>query len=114
MIEQFPLWVLIIDYFLGLIMWLMIIRFFISLFFSQNPEFKLIKPIYRITDFIIEMFQKIIPSFLPVPLISIYLSWIFFMIRFYILPIVNGIDAIGYMSFPFERLIYNFTVNIFI
>ena len=113
MILQFPLWVLILDYILGFIMWLLIIRFILNILFTNDTNIKLIKKFFNLTNYIISNFQKIIPSFIPDPLIPIFLSWIFFMIRFYFMPIVKGFDAIGHLSFPFERFIYNNTYEIF-
>ncbi len=114
MIFQFPLWVIILDYILGFIMWLLIIRFSLNILFTNESNINFIKFFYNLTDNVIKAFQKIIPSFIPTPLISLYLSWIFFMARFYFLPIVKGIDAIGHLSFPFERFIYNHTYEVFI
>ena len=102
--EQFPIWVLFIDYFLGLIMWFLIVGFFLNLLFMEETKVKIIKFYFNLINKLILVLNKIIPSFLPKPVISIYLAWIIFTSRFYILPIVNGFDAMGYLSFPFERL----------
>ena len=102
--NQFPSWVLFIDYFLGFMMWFLIIGFCLNLFFTQETKAKAIKFYFNFIDKLILLLNKIIPSFIPKPLVTIYLPWLIFTARFYILPIVNGFDAIGYLSFPFERL----------
>ena len=114
MLFQFPSWLLIIDYIFGFIMWLLIIRFSLNILFTNDSNIKFIKQFFDLTNYIISVFKKIIPSFIPVPLISIYLAWLFFMVRFYFLPVFKGFDAIGYLSFPFERLMYKHTYEVFI
>ena len=78
MLFQFPLWLLIIDYIFGFIMWLLIIRFSLNILFTNDSNIKFIKQFFDLTNYIISVFKKIIPSFIPVPLISIYLAWLFF------------------------------------
>ena len=102
--NQFPSWILFIDYFLGLIMWFLIMGFCLNLLFTEETKLKLIKFYFSVINKLVFLLNKIIPSFIPKPVVSIYLAWLIFTARFYILPIVNGFDAIGYLSFPFERL----------
>ena len=105
---EFPFWLFIIDYCLGFVMWLMILRFSLNLLFQDDTNVRLIKLFFLLTNKIIKFFSKLIPSILPNQLISIYLSWLLFMIRFYFLPLTKGFEAIGYLSFPFE----NFMIDI--
>ena len=102
--NQYPSWVLFIDYFLGFIMWLLIVGFCLNLLFTEETKVKVIKYYFSFINKLELLLNKIIPSFIPKPIVSIYLAWVIFTARFYILPVINGFDAIGYLSFPFERL----------
>ena len=106
MLEQFPFWILLLDYIFGIIMWVLIFGFILSLLFEEQSKIKIISFYFNFINAIIKYFIKVTPLFLPKPLISIYLAWLLFMTRFYLLPLVNGFDAIGYLSFPLENLIY--------
>ena len=106
MFEQFSNWIFLLDYALGIIMWLLIFGFLLNLFFVDQTKIKLISFYFECINKTIKYSEKIIPFFLPKPLVSIYLAWLFFMTRFYLLPLFNGFDAIGYLSFPLENLIY--------
>ena len=37
---DYPLWFLLIDYGLGILMWLLLLKFILSLFFSENSKSK--------------------------------------------------------------------------
>ena len=112
-LEQFPFWILLLDYFFGLIMWLFILAFILNLFFDSESKFRFIKTFFNLINMFVKLSNRIIPPFLPKPIMPIYLAWICFMLRFYILPMVNGFDSIGYLSFPFENLVIKYT-NLYI
>ena len=109
MLEPFPFWIFLLDYAFGIIMWFLIFGFILSLFFIEQTKIKLISYYFNFINSITKYFDKITPFFLPKQLISIYLAWLFFMTRFYLLPLFNGFDAIGYLSFPLENLIYKYS-----
>ena len=94
------------DYFISFLMWLLIFRFLLNIFFSNETQIKLIKLLFDFTNKFINLFNKIIPSFLPYQLIPIYLAWILFMIRFYFLPLTLDYNAVGYFSLILEKDIY--------
>ncbi len=106
MLEQFPNWIFLLDYIFGIMMWLLLFGFLLNLFFIEQTKIKLIRFYFECIKKVIKYSEKITPLFLPKPLISIYLAWLLFMTRFYLLPLFNGFDAIGYLSFPLENLIY--------
>lgn len=100
---DFPLWFLLIDYCLGILMWLLLLKFILTLFFSESTKSKIILRIYNFANLIIDKFYKFTPKFLPNPIIPLYFCWILFLIRFYILPIFSGVEYIGYYSFSIEN-----------
>jgi hypothetical protein len=80
-----PLWVIVLDYLLGLVMWTLIMRFFVK---ATNP--------------ILAVFRPITPGFLIEPLVPLFVAWFFFMIRFYLMPWLLGYSVMGMLSFPLE------------
>jgi hypothetical protein len=102
MIEGFPIWVIIIDYLLGVVMWTLIGRFAMGIFLSEDSSFFFMKFFVRSTSPVIKIFKPVTPSFLIPPLIPIYVAWFFFMVRFYVMPWLLGYSVMGMLSFPLE------------
>ena len=100
--EAFPLWVIVIDYVLGAIMWTLIGRFGMSIFLPENSNFFFSRFFVRITNPLIKLFAPITPEFLLVPLVPLYVAWFFFMVRFYLMPWLLGYSVMGMLSFPLE------------
>jgi hypothetical protein len=102
MVEGFPIWVVIIDYLLGVVMWTLIGRFAMGIFLPEDSSFFFMKFFVRSTNPVIKLFKFITPSFLVQPLIPIYVAWFFFMVRFYVMPWLLGYSVMGMLSFPLE------------
>ncbi len=113
-LNEIPILYLFTDYVLSFFMWLLIFRFFLNIFFSNQTETKIIKILFNFSNKFIIIFDKIVPSFLPNQLVPIYLGWIFFMVRFYFLPLTIDYNAVGYYSLILEKNIYKmFSTNLF-
>ncbi len=112
MTEAFPIWVIVIDYALGTVMWTLIGRAGMSIFLPENSSFFFMRFFVRVTDPLINAFRFITPGFLIRPLVPLFVAWFFFMFRFYAMPWLLGYDVMGMLSFPLEgdiaRAIYNF------
>ncbi len=102
MVEGFPIWVIIFDYLMGVIMWTLIGRFAMRLFLPENSPFFFMRFFVKSTDPILKFFSPITPGFLVQGLIPIYVAWFFFMIRFYLMPWFLGYSVMGMLSFPLE------------
>ena len=107
----FPIWVIIIDYLLGVIMWTLVGRVAMGLFLKPDSEFFFMKAFVKGTDPIIRLFRWVTPRFLIEPMVPLYVAWFFFMARFYLMPWLLGYSVLGMLSFPLEgeiaRAIYN-------
>ena len=107
----FPIWVIIIDYVLGMIMWTLIGRVAMGLFLREDSNFFFMRVFVKWTNPIIRVFKPVTPGFLIQPLVPVYVAWFFFMIRFYLMPWLLGYGAMGMLSFSLEgeiaRGIYN-------
>ena len=102
MVEGFPVWVVITDYLLGVVMWTLIGRFAMGIFLPEDSSFFFMKAFVKMTNPVIKVFAIVTPSFLVQPLIPIYVAWFFFMVRFYVMPWLLGYSVMGMLSFPLE------------
>lgn len=102
MADPFPLWVIILDYILGAIMWTLIGRTAMRIFLHENSTFFFMRFFVRSTNPLIRLFRPITPEFLIEPVVPLYVAWYFFMVRFYLTPWLLGYSVMGMLSFPLE------------
>ena len=100
--EAFPIWVIVIDYVLGVVMWTLIGRAAMGIFLPEDSQFFFMKFFVRVTNPILNAFDFITPGFLIRPVVPLFVAWFFFMIRFYIVPWALGYEVMGMLSFPLE------------
>lgn len=107
---QFPVWVIVVDYVLGAIMWTLIGRSAMNLFLPVDSDFFFMRVFVKLTDPFIRLAKPITPGFLLDPIVPLYVAWFFFIFRFYVMPWLLGYDVMGMLSFPLEsdiaRIIY--------
>ena len=99
---EIHLFILIIDYILGVIMWTLIGKVAMNLFQRENSEFFFMKVFVKVPNPLVRLFKPITPSFIIEPLIPLYVAWFFYMIRFYLMPYLLGYSVMGMLSFPLE------------
>ena len=102
---SFPIWLIIIDYILALIMAILILKFVLNLFINEESTFSFYKFFTKITSPILNATLRITPKFIVQPLIPLYVAWLFFMIRIYFLPLLLGYSYIGTFAFITEKQI---------
>ena len=107
-----PIYILVIDYLLGIVMWTLIGRSAMNIFQREDSQFFFMKVFVKYTNPIIKIFRFITPSFIVAPIVPLYVAWFFYMIRFYLMPYLMGYSVMGMLSFPLEseisRQIYQF------
>lgn len=110
-LAAFPLWAIVLDYVLGMIMWTLIGRAAMNLFLPIDSDFFFMKAFVRLTDPVLRLFKPITPGFLLDLIVPLYVAWFFFMFRFYVMPWLLGFSVMGMLSFPLEsdiaKTIYN-------
>ena len=114
MINNFPLWLVALDYFLACLMVILLINFILNLFLSESSNFILYRFITKLANPIINITNKIIPSFIVQPLIPIYIAWLILMIRIYLLPLFLGYSYMGKFAFVFEKDLISEVKSIFL
>ena len=102
MSTAFPIWVLVVDYALGLVMWTLIGRSAMNLFQPENSDFFFMKAFVRLTNPLLRLWKSITPQFLLPALVPLYVAWFFYMARFYVMPWLMGYSVMGMLSFPLE------------
>jgi len=112
-IAHLPLSVIILDYVLGMIMWTLVGRSAMNLFLPENSNFFFMKAFVQLTNPLLRAFAPITPGFLVPAIIPLYVAWFFFMVRFYILPLLLGYSVMGVLSFPLESEIAAYIYRIF-
>ena len=101
-LSVFPIWVVAIDYILGMIMWTLIGRVAMNLFLPLDSNWFFMKIFVKMTNPILRVFKPVTPGFLIDPLVPLFVAWFFFMIRFYLMPWLLGYSVMGMLSFPLE------------
>jgi len=101
-IEGIPLWAVVLDYVLGMVMWTLIGRFGMRLFLPEDSRFFFSRFFIRVTDPLLRLFEPITPAFLVPALVPLYVAWFFFIVRFYLMPWMLGYSVMGMLSFPLE------------
>ena len=96
------LWIFIIDYILGIIMWTLIGRSAMNIFQREDSNFFFMKAFVKFTNPIIKLFRFITPSFIIPLFVPLYVAWFFYMFRFYAMPYILGYDVMGMLSIPIE------------
>ena len=96
------IWILVLDYVLGIIMWTLIGRSAMNIFQREDSNFFFMKAFVKFTNPIIKLFRFITPSFIIQLFVPLYVAWFFYMFRFYAMPYILGYDVMGMLSFPLE------------
>ena len=114
MINNFPIWLVALDYFLACLMVILLKNFVLNLFFSEASNFVLYRFITKLANPIINVTNKITPNFIVQPLIPIYIAWLILMIRIYLLPLFLGYSYMGKFAFVFEKDLISQVKSIFL
>jgi uncharacterized protein YggT (Ycf19 family) len=109
----FPIWVIVLDYTLGMVMWTLVGRAAMNLFLPVDSDFFFMKAFVRLTDPVLRFFRPVTPSFLVEPVVPLFVAWFFFMVRFYLMPWLLGYSVMGMLSFPLESDIANGLYTLF-
>ena len=72
-----PLYILVIDYVLGVIMWTLIGRSAMNIFQREDSEFFFMRIFVKYTNPIIRLFKFITPSFIIGPIVPLYVCLLY-------------------------------------
>ncbi|MBT3659967.1 MAG: hypothetical protein HOB37_12790 [Rhodospirillaceae bacterium] len=102
MTDPFPIWVIVADYGMGVIMWTLIGRAAMNVFLAEDSNFFFMRFFVRSTNPLLHLFGPVTPSFLIAPMVPLFVAWFFYLVRFYVMPWLLGYDVMGMLSFPLE------------
>ena len=91
--------VYIVDYILGVIMWTLIGRVAMNIFQKEDSQFFFMRIFVKYTNPLLNIFKPLTPSFIIQPLVPLYVAWFFFMIRFYLMPLILGYSEFVMLSY---------------
>lgn len=112
-IAGIPIWVVAIDYTLGVVMWTLIGRVAMNIFLAEDSNFFFMKFFVKSTNPILRVFRPVTPGFLLPQLVPLYVAWFFFLFRFYVMPWLLGYSVMGMLSFPLESDVTYFVYDMF-
>ena len=97
-----PIWVLILDYILGIIMYTLVGRAAMNIFQKEYSQLFFMRVFVKFTNPVLKVFDKITPEFLARPIVPLYVAFYFYLIRFYLMPWLLGYGSMGMLSFPID------------
>jgi len=98
-----PIWVFVLDYILGIIMYTLIGRAAMNIFQKEDSKFFFMRVFVKLTYPVLIIFNKIPPEFLARPIVPLYVAFYFYLIRFYLMPWLLGYGSMGMLSFPIDH-----------
>ena len=103
MINNFPIWLIVIDYLFASLMIILMMKFILNIFLSEGSNFLLVRLVNKIVYPVFNITYKITPNFIVRPIIPLYIVWLIFMVRLYVLPLCLGYSYQGKFAFIFEK-----------
>ena len=97
-----PIWVYILDYALGLIMWTLVGRAAMNIFQREDSKFFFMRAFVKLTNPILKIFEKITPEFLARPIVPLYVAFLFLYNKILFYAMVAWLWHNGDVSFPID------------
>jgi len=101
--NTFPIWLIVFDYILALIMLILILKFVLNIFTNEVSNAIVFRFFNKLTKPIINFSTKLTPEFIVKPIVPLYLAWLVLMVRIYLLPLLVGHTYLGKFAFLFEK-----------
>ena len=101
--NTFPIWLIVFDYILALIMLILISKFILNIFTNEVSNAIVFRFFNKLTKPIINLSTKLTPEFIVNPIVPLYLAWLVLMVRIYLLPLLVGHTYFGKFAFIFEK-----------
>jgi hypothetical protein len=97
-----PLWKVLLDSAFAVTMWLLIVRFIVLIFVSDGTQLPVLKQLLAISTKILNLGRILTPNALNSRAHELYLAFILFVIRYYILPFLADYPLHQPSDLPFE------------
>ena len=100
-----PLWKVLIDTVFAVLMWAVLGRFAVMVLFGDNPPKRALLSYIQLTDIVISLLRLVTPAVLTPAARSLYAAFLLFLLRYYVLPVLNNYPVDGLANLPFEGLL---------
>ena len=112
MAEALPALGIVIDLPLGILMWAAILRFLLSMFVKEDSKLGLMRMLNTLVLPPTRAAMVMAPRWVIERTGPLFLAFLLFIARFYILPLVVGYDVPGFGAMPFEGLLLSVRAEI--
>ncbi len=107
MITLIPALGILIDIPLGILMWSTVMQFVLTIFIRENSSLAFAKIVRGLNQPIIALTALIRPYFIAGLLNPLYATFILFILRYYLFPLVIGFDVENFWQMPLEKLLFS-------
>ena len=112
MTEAIPALGIVIDLPLGILMWAAILRFLLSMFVKEDSKLGLMRMLNTLVLPPTRATMVMAPRWVIERTGPLFLAFLLFIARFYILPLVVGYDVPGFGAMPLEGLLLSVRAEI--
>ena len=95
----------LIDIPLGILMWTMVGQFVIGIFLRDDSRLAFVRIIRGLNKPILSLTGCIQPAFINDRLAPIYAALVLFIARYYLIPLIIGLDVESFSQMPLEKLL---------
>ena len=102
------LFTILFDVGFGLVQWVLILRFIYGIFLPENSRLLGVNHLNRTTDHVIRLFEIVTHDRIISRVRPLYVGFLLFAIRFYVLPTAFGYEIDGMQDLSLEAIILGF------
>jgi len=112
MAESLPALGIVIDLPLGILMWAAMSRFLVSMFVKEDSRLGVMRALNTLVMPPTRVVMMLAPRWVIDRTAPLYLAFLLFILRFYVLPLVIGYDVPGFGAMPLEGLLLSVRAEI--
>jgi len=112
MADSLPALGIVIDLPLGILMWAAALRFVLAMFIKEDSRLGLMRALNTIVMPPTRAVMMLAPRWVIDRTAPLYLAFLLFIIRYYVLPLVIGYDVPGFGAMPLEGLLLSVRAEI--
>lgn len=105
MITTIPPIGILIDLPFGVLMWTSMVHFLLIVVMNEDSPFKLLRLLRGVNAPIFAAINLIKPQFIISRLVPLYVAFVLFTLRYYVLPLMIGFEVWNFGDMPLERLL---------
>lgn len=103
------LFTILFDFAFGILQWVLILRFIYGIFLPENSRLAGVHHINRLTNPVIRLFNFMTHHIIITRVRPLYVAFLIFIIRFYVLPTAFGYDITAMSALSVEAIFLDLT-----